>query len=692
MTFDRTGHVTGQRRHRVRLIVGAVALVSSVTGLTTTAAWASPPTSVTGVTASLTSPAAGAVGNWTVGFTTSASGALAGSGSSVTVSLPAGGSLGPSGSDTVTDTTSGQGLANDCGNVTSTTVTCQLNFGNPVAAGDVVSVALFGVTNPTTTGLATVSASTTSDTQPGTTSVSITAAKTVTGVTASETSTAAGAQATWQVGFTASSTGALEGSAGSTMTVTLPAGTTFGSYSGGITYDDTTGNNIDYGCVVGSGTTLSCGVFLGGTVNPGDVVTVTIRAATNPSTTGSKTVTVSTSSDLPATTPAPITGDQAVTGVSVALVSTAANAETTWTIGLTTSSTGGLDGTAISAVTVVLPTGTTFPVNGFSQITDTTDTTTPQVVSYEDCTAAGATVRCLIGYYNTVNAGDVLSVLLRGVVNGPTAGPTTISVSTTSDLTSTTAPLTITPAKAVAGLTVTPGTTEAGVTSNWTFGFTASSTGAFASYIGNVTLTLPPGTTFGSFTGGWVTDTTANIATYNCSVVSGAKVSCKVYFPPGSAAGDAFTVVLDGVTNTLTTGPTTVSVATSVDTKVATAPVTITGVTCGKVSGKLTGAISLKKCTPKSATNKSAKGPGASLTSSGTLTWKKSHQTSVISATASPPAGQGGCKPGSTERDVTGSVTGGTSTYTHSGDYVYLRLCLTGSGAVSLVKGTKALF
>ena len=142
-------------------------------------------------------------------------------------------------------------------------------------------------------------------------------------------------------------------------------------------------------------------------------------------------------------------------------------------------------------------------------------------------------------------------------------------------------------------------------------------------------LTLPSGTTFGSFTGGWLTDTTTNEATYNCSVASGTTVSCLVYFPPGSAAGDAFTVVLDGVTNTLTTGPTTVSVSTTVDTKAKTAPVTITGVTCGKVSGKLTGSISLKKCTPKSPTNKSAKGPGASLTSSGTLTWKKSQQTTA---------------------------------------------------------------
>ena len=687
MTSDRTGHGPRHRRHPIRLVFGVVALISSVTGLSTTTAWAGSPTSVTAVTASLTSPAAGAEVNWTVGFTTSSSGALAGSGSSVTVSLPAGASLGPSGSDAVTDTTSGQNLANDCGNVTSTTVTCPFDFGNPVAAGDVVSVALFAVTNPTTTGPATVSASTSSDSQPGTTSVAITAAKTVTGVTASETSTAAGAQVTWQVGFTASSTGILQGDANSTISVTLPTGTTFGSYAGGISMDTTTGNNIDYGCVVSSGTTLSCAVFLSQTVNPGDMVSITIRAVTNPTATGSKTVTVSTSSDRAGTTSVPITADQAVSGVSVAVVSTAATAETTWTIGLTTSSTGGLDYTAGSAVTVVLPTGTTFPVNAFSQITDST---TNQVVSYEDC-SFGTNLHCLLGAVNTVHAGDVLSVLLRGVVNGPTAGPVTIPVTTSSDLTSIAAPLSLTPAQAVIGLTVTPGSAEAGVTGNWTFGFTASSTGAFAPYIGTVTVTLPPGTTFGSFTGGWVTDTTATISTYNCSVASGTTVSCKVYFPPGSAAGDVFTVVLDGVTNTLTTGPATVSLATSVDTKVATAAVTITGVTCAKVSGKLTATISLKKCTPKSATNKSAKGPGASLTSSGTLTWKKSHQTTVVSASASS-VGQGGCPSGSTERDVTGSVTGGTSTYTHSGDDVHLRLCVAGSGAVSLVKGTTALF
>ena len=689
-----TGPVVGRPsrtgRRWTRLLVGGSTLALLVTGLTASVASAGSPTSVTGLAATLTSSATGAVGNWTVGFTVSATGGLPGTNAStVSVTLPTGSSVGSPSSDVVTDTTTGQSVSYGyCGNPSGTTVTCTLDEGNAVNGGDTLSVALYGVTNPGTSGPVTFSASTSADTQPASASVTLTAAQAVTGVTATETSTAASAQVAWTVGFTASSTGTLEGTAGSSVTVTLPAGTTFASYNGGYMFDTTTQNYLDYGCTVAGGTSLTCYVFLGQTVNPGDVVSIIIRVVTNSSSTGPGTVQVRTSSDLSASTPAPTTPDQAVTGVSVAMVSTAANAETTWTVGFTTSSTGGLDSVANSTITLVLPTGTSFPSGNYSQVADTT---TNQLVSQYACAlVTGSTVVCPITPYNIVHAGDTLSVLLRGVVNPPTAGPTTVSVSTTSDLTSSTGPLTITPAQSVSGLTVTPSSTEAGVTTNWSFAFSASSTGAFAAYIGKVSLTLPTGTTFGSFSGGWLTDTTTNEATDNCSVATGTTVSCLVYFPPGSSAGDAFTVVLDGVTNTLTTGPTAVSVSTTVDTKAKTAPVTITGVTCAKVSGKLTGSISLKKCTPKSATNKSAKGPGATLTSSGTLTWKKSKQTTAVSATASS-AGQGGCKAGSTERDVTGSVTGGTSMYTHSGDYVDLRLCVSGSGAVSLVKGTKAL-
>jgi hypothetical protein len=157
------------------------------------------------------------------------------------------------------------------------------------------------------------------------------------------------------------------------------------------------------------------------------------------------------------------------------------------------------------------------------------------------------------------------SVLLRAVVNPPTAGPATVAVSTTSDLTSTTGHPDHHAGQVGVGIDGHAQLDRGG--RDQATGRSDSRPPRrepFAPYIGNVTLTLPPGTTFGSFTGGWVTDTTADESTYNCSVVSGTTVSCKTYFPPGSAAGDAFTVVLDGVTNTLTTGPTTVSVATSV--------------------------------------------------------------------------------------------------------------------------------
>ena len=53
--------------------------------------------------------------------------------------------------------------------------------------------------------------------------------------------------------------------------------------------------------------------------------------------------------------------------------------------------------------------------------------------------------------------------------------------------------------------------------------------------------------------------------------------------------------------------------------------------------------------------------------------------------------GQGSCKKGSKEEDATGSVTGGTSTYTKAGNPVAIRACFTQQGGtLSLVKGSKA--
>jgi hypothetical protein len=63
---------------------------------------------------------------------------------------------------------------------------------------------------------------------------------------------------------------------------------------------------------------------------------------------------------------------------------------------------------------------------------------------------------------------------------------------------------------------------------------------------------------------------------------------------------------------------------------------------------------------------------------------------STVASLTSVSEGQGACPVGTTEDDVTGIVTGGSSLYTHVGDPVQIRACQTKLGALGLVKGTKA--
>jgi hypothetical protein len=141
-----------------------------------------------------------------------------------------------------------------------------------------------------------------------------------------------------------------------------------------------------------------------------------------------------------------------------------------------------------------------------------------------------------------------------------------------------------------------------------------------------------------------------------------------------------------------------VAVATvAIPTTVAVAGITTpawasSSVTCKVVKGSVSSnTITFSKCSPKSKTNKSASAAASSLQgeAGGTLTWTKSAQTTVIQVSTTSP-GQGGCPKGSTEYDATGSVTGGTSTYTHVGDAVSSRLCLSAKFTFTLVKKTTA--
>ena len=77
----------------------------------------------------------------------------------------------------------------------------------------------------------------------------------------------------------------------------------------------------------------------------------------------------------------------------------------------------------------------------------------------------------------------------------------------------------------------------------------------------------------------------------------------------------------------------------------------------------------------------------ALATGKGTLTWLPSKKTTIVSGSVAS-KGQGGCAIGSTEYDLSGTVTGGTATYTKKGDTVKGRACLSATGALSLVPGT----
>jgi hypothetical protein len=111
------------------------------------------------------------------------------------------------------------------------------------------------------------------------------------------------------------------------------------------------------------------------------------------------------------------------------------------------------------------------------------------------------------------------------------------------------------------------------------------------------------------------------------------------------------------------------------------------GVACKKLSGPISGNFTVSKCTPKNSKNKKATGASSALaTGSGSITWSPSHGTTTISISVN----QSGtsCPKGSSEYVVTGSVTGGSSTYTSKNDPVSAEACASASGKLSLVKGT----
>src|SRR4051794_40519418 len=179
-------------------------------------------------------------------------------------------------------------------------------------------------------------------------------------------SAAAGARTVYGVTFTTSAGGGLSADLNSSISVTLPAGTGFGGYTGTV-LDGTTSIG---GCGGATGTTVTCTLNFGRSVPANHAVTVQLAGVTNPPAGTGLTAQVSTSSDTTPATSAPysVVAGNSLSGVTVddTQPSSAAGGRMVYVVGFTTSSTGGLSSDAKSSITVTLPPGT-----GFSGYTGT---------------------------------------------------------------------------------------------------------------------------------------------------------------------------------------------------------------------------------------------------------------------------------------------------------------------------------
>ena len=454
---SRRGRSAGVGRGWKRVAISATTLLAVMAGLVVTPGVAQAATGVSDVTVGISPPtsAAGGLTTYVVNFTTSSAGALDGTtGDTVTIALPANTGLGSftSGGSTSLDVAGTQiGYCEATDTSASTpTVTCYVYDESTVSASTAVTATLDGVTNPPA-GPTTLAVSTTSDVTPvPSASYTVTAARSVSGVSVgiSPATSAAGGQTTYVVSFNTSSTGGLDGTLGSTVTIALPANTGLDAFDGyyyywyyGYSTLDVGGTQIGY-CEAtdtsASTPTVTCYVYGGETVGASTTVTATLTGVTNPPA-GSRALSVSTTSDVtPATSPAyTVTPAGSVSGVSVDITppTSAAGGQTTYTVSFDTSSTGELDGASGSTVTIALPANTGLGSfnNGYGS---TLDVGVTQIGYCEatDTSASTPTVTCYLSGTDTVSASAAVTATLIGVTNPP-AGAPTLAVSTTSDVT-----------------------------------------------------------------------------------------------------------------------------------------------------------------------------------------------------------------------------------------------------------------
>jgi hypothetical protein len=282
---------------------------------------------------------------WTVGLTTSASGALA-IGGTITINTPA--------STTFPSAASAYKVNGTTVTATPTTAAGTVTIATPVAVGDssAISVVLTGVTNPAagTYANSSFSISTSVDTVAANSASGLSFGAVVSGVSFSPSSSVSAGSANWTVGFSTSASGAL--AIGGTITINTPASTTFPSAASAYKLNGTT--------VTATPTTAAGTVTIATPVAVGNssASSVVITGVTNPAagTYANTSFSISTSADTAASTPASgqtfsVGSVNTTTGLGLSLASVAYGSETSEIFTVTVTGQSG-DGYPEGTVTV----------------------------------------------------------------------------------------------------------------------------------------------------------------------------------------------------------------------------------------------------------------------------------------------------------------------------------------------------
>jgi hypothetical protein len=486
-------------------------------------------TSLSAVTLTGTAPTSlveNTASTWTVGFTTSPSGALA-SGSSITVTFPSGFTTSSAAPAISLETPTGTGLfATDCkgtgvdaNELNVVTINLTTKAGTCTLAASTAATLTVAVINGAagTYGASNFSVATSTDT----TAVAPSAGETITAGTTSvsaftiastaPTSLIEEAASTWTIGFTASSSGALV--TGSTITVTFPSGFTTFSTTPTVTLTSAA-DNFDTYCTASALDATESNVIVVTLANAsGDtcwlkdsaaakftigVVNGTADALTNflLSTSSDMTAVTTTTAAAPALTAA--ASPSAVSFTSTAPTSLVAGSASTWTVNFTASATG------------VLKTGgyivVTFPI-GFTTASTTPAVTLTSTVDHFDtyCTASATDLLETNVVVITLSdaAGETCKLddsaaasFTVGVINGlaGTYGDTTYSLFTSMDGIS---------AQPTSGSETLVAPSSSGT--NWTVASSTSSGEASSE-----SAPASPASLFGGATGGYMCDPSGN--------------------------------------------------------------------------------------------------------------------------------------------------------------------------------------